>query len=264
MWLLLLGMAWAFSAVVQILDDFEVEVRYELIETLMAFAWVLVLLHVLVLLYFRWCVRRLLAIAGYSKEKAVLAENLNAVAEQEASAWQSEAADSALDNMNRIHAEHEELEHEHKAEHRGILRSDAGLQLVASCLRNVPRILCKKRSVSGPGGVQPGSPDVSLQGFSRKIWHVVVMFMTILNGFFVALMVQGAVYSFDEINDKVGIIPVILIPLPLLINGLLLQKSIFRAFVLICSVIRIDAGTLGRWCTTSVRSWSCEPSLPPR
>ncbi|RAW21216.1 hypothetical protein PC110_g22340, partial [Phytophthora cactorum] len=43
MWLLLLGMAWAFSAVVQILEGYDVDVRYELIETLLAFAWVLVL-----------------------------------------------------------------------------------------------------------------------------------------------------------------------------------------------------------------------------
>ncbi|KAG6620005.1 ATP-dependent RNA helicase dbp4 [Phytophthora cinnamomi] len=246
MWLLLLGMAWAFSAVVRILEDFEVEMRYELIETLMAFAWVLVLLHILVLLYFRWCVRRLLTIAGYSKDKAVLAENLSAVAEEEASIWQSEAADSALDVMNRIHADHEEMEHERKASRRGLLKSDAGLQLVATCFRNVPRICCcKKRSEPRPSGVQPGSPDVALRFFSRKAWHVVVMFLMILNGFFVALLVQGAVYSFDEIYDKVGIFPVILIPLPLMLNGLFLQKSIFRDFVLISSVIRIDASTLG-------------------
>ncbi|KAE8907330.1 hypothetical protein PF008_g28667 [Phytophthora fragariae] len=245
MWLLLLGMAWAFSAVVRILEDFEVDMRYELIEALLAFAWVLVLLHVLVLQYFRRCVRRLLAIAGYSKDKRVLAQNLSAVAEEEARAWQNEAADSALEAMNQIHTDHEEMEHERKAARRGVLKSDAGIQLVASCFRNVSRMFCCQKRLPRPSGVQPGSPTVTLRFFSRKIWHVVVMFMTILNGFLIALLVQGAVYSFDEIYDQVGLVPVVLIPLPLLLNGLLLQKSIFRDFVLISSAIRIDASTLG-------------------
>ncbi|KAL3672255.1 hypothetical protein V7S43_002915 [Phytophthora oleae] len=225
MWLLLLGMAWAFSVVVRILEGFEVEVRYELIETLLAFAWVLVALHLLVLFYFRFCVRRLLAIAGYSKDKAVLAANLSAIAGEEAQAWQSEAAGSALDALNRIHAQLEELEHERKAARRGLLRAD--------------------RSTSRETGVLSDTPDLRLPLFSRKAWHVVVVFMAILNGFFVSLLVMGAVYSFDEIYDKVGIFPVVLIPLPLIINGMFLQKSVFRDFVLISSILRIDASTLG-------------------
>ncbi|GMF49308.1 unnamed protein product [Phytophthora fragariaefolia] len=245
MWLLLLGMAWAFSAVVQILENFEVELRYELIETLMAFAWVLVLLHLLVLLYFRWCVRRLLRIAGYSEDKAVLAKNLRIVAEEEASSWQSEGADSALDIMSQIHAQHEEIEDQRKAGARGLLKSDAGLQLVVSFFRKVFHICCCTKQAAPLNGVQPGSPDISLRFFSHTAWHVAVMFMVILNGFFVALLVQGAVYNFDEIYNQVGLFPVILIPLPLLINGMFLQKDIFRDFVLISSVLRVDAGTLG-------------------
>ncbi|ETN02083.1 hypothetical protein PPTG_16738, partial [Phytophthora nicotianae INRA-310] len=136
MWLLLLGMAWAFSAVVQILEDYDVEVRYELIETLMAFAWVLVLFHILVMLYFRFCVHRLLAIAGYNKDKRALADSLNTVADEEANAWHNEAAESALDMMNRIHAQHEEMEHERKAQRRGLLMGDEGFQLVATFFRN--------------------------------------------------------------------------------------------------------------------------------
>ncbi|KAE9166715.1 hypothetical protein PF005_g29089, partial [Phytophthora fragariae] len=194
MWLLLLGMAWAFSAVVRILEDFEVDMR---------------------------------------------------TSAEEARAWQNEAADSALEAMNQIHTDHEEMEHERKAARRGVLKSDAGIQLVASCFRNVSRMFCCQKRLPRPSGVQPGSPTVTLRFFSRKIWHVVVMFMTILNGFLIALLVQGAVYSFDEIYDQVGLVPVVLIPLPLLLNGLLLQKSIFRDFVLISSAIRIDASTLG-------------------
>ncbi|KAK1932084.1 hypothetical protein P3T76_012584 [Phytophthora citrophthora] len=246
MWLLLLGMAWAFSAVVRILEDFEVEVRYELIETLLAFAWVLVVLHLLVMFYFRFCVRRLLTIAGYSKDKAVLAANLSAIADEEARAWQSEAAGNALDAMNRIHAQHEEIEYERKAARRGLLKVDVGFQLIATCFRNITRVLCcRKRSTSRATGVLSDMPDIRLPLFSRKAWHVVVVFMAILNGFFVALLVMGAIYSFDEIYDKVGIFPVVFIPLPLILNSIFLQKAVFRDFVLISSILRIDASTLG-------------------
>ncbi|KAG4050932.1 hypothetical protein PC123_g13819 [Phytophthora cactorum] len=246
MWLLLLGMAWAFSAVEEILEDFEVEMRYELIETLLAFAWVLVLFHILVMLYFRFCVRRLLSIAGFSEDKSVLAVNLSKIANEEAVAWQNEAAESALDTMNRIYEQHEEVEHERRAQRRGPLKDDAGFQLVVTCFQNTSRILSnKKRSAPRQTGVMPGAPDIRLPLFSRRAWHVVVMFMTILNGFFVALLVMGAVYCFDDIYHQVGIFPVILIPVPLVLNGLFFLKTIFRDFVLICSILHIDASTLG-------------------
>ncbi|KAG3031202.1 hypothetical protein PC110_g17485 [Phytophthora cactorum] len=245
MWLLLLGMAWAFSAVVQILEGYDVDVRYELIETLLAFAWVLVLFHILVMLYFRFCVRRLLAIAGYSEDKQFLAQSLNTVADEETNAWQNEAAESALDTMNKIHAQHEEMEHERKAQRRGLLKGDAGFQLVVTFFRYVARVLCCKKRTARQSGVVPGTPEIRLPFYSRKAWHVVVMFLAILNGFFVALLVMGAVYSFDEIYDQVGIIPVILIPVPLVLNGLFFLKTIFRDFVLISSILRIDASTLG-------------------
>ncbi|KAF4039920.1 Mlo family [Phytophthora infestans] len=132
MWLLLLGMAWAFAAVVQILEDYDVDVRYELIETLLAFAWVLVFFHILVMFYFRFCGHRLLSIAGFSKDNGVLTESLRTVADDEANAWHDEAAERALDMMNRIHAQHEEIEHERKAHRRGLLKGDAGFQLLSS------------------------------------------------------------------------------------------------------------------------------------
>ncbi|POM62068.1 Solute carrier family, facilitated glucose transporter, partial [Phytophthora palmivora] len=52
-------------------------------------------------------------------------------------------------------------------------------------------------------------------------------------------------FAFDEIYDQVGIFPVIMIPLPLVLNSLFLQKAIFRDYVLICCILRIDASTLG-------------------
>ncbi|CAI5737511.1 unnamed protein product [Peronospora destructor] len=245
-WVLVLGMSWALSAVVQILKTFEADVHYELVETLMAFAWMLVLFNILVLLYFRFCKHRLLKIGGYSSKKPLLIVTLNNIAEDEASAWQNEAADSALDAMNRIYAQHEELEHVREAAKGGILKGDAGFELLTTCFRTVMHILSsKKRPAPLPSGVLSESPEIHLPLFSRNAWHVAIMFMTILNAFFVALLAQGAVYSFDDIHEKFGILPVILIPLPLAVNAFFLQKGIFRDFVLISSIVRIDVTVLG-------------------
>ncbi|CAI5724507.1 unnamed protein product [Peronospora effusa] len=246
-WILILGMSWALSAVVQIFENFKINVHYELVETFMVFAWVSVLLNILVLLYFRFCKHRLLKIGGYSTKKPILIGTLNQIAEDEAGAWQHEAADSALDAMNRIHAQHEEMELEQEAEKGGILKGDAGLELLTACFRKVMRILSsKKHSAPRPSnGVLPDSPTIHLPLFWCNAWHVVVTFMTVLNAFFVALLAQGAIYSFDDIYDKFGLLPIILIPLPLVVNGMFLQKGIFRDFVLISSIVRIDVTVLG-------------------
>ncbi|KAF4318599.1 hypothetical protein BBO99_00006555 [Phytophthora kernoviae] len=246
MWLLLLGIAWGLAVVVQILEDLDVDVRYELIEALMVFSWVHVLFHIVVLLYFRSCVHQLLRIAGYSNDKSILAANLNTISQEEATAWQVEAANNALDTMNQVHARQEEIEHRRKAARHRLFQADMGLQLLATCCRNIARLCCcKRRSESQPSVIERASPEIKIRFFSRKAWHVVVMFLMVLNGFFVALLVQGAVYSMDEIYDQVGVIPVILIPLPLILNMTVLQQPIFRYFVIICSVLRLDASTLG-------------------
>ncbi|KAG7394554.1 hypothetical protein PHYBOEH_005008 [Phytophthora boehmeriae] len=246
MWLLLLGMAWALAVVVRILEDYDVDVRYELIEALLAFSWALVLLHIVTLLYLHSCVGQLLEIAGYSDDKSILAVNLNTVSEEEATAWQVEAADSALDTMNQVHAQQEEIEHHRKSSRHRFCQGDTGIQLLATIFRNIARVCCcKRRSNAQLSVIGRESPEIRLRFFSRKAWHVVVMFLMILNAFFIALLVQGAVYSMDEIYDQVGVIPVILIPLPLILNMIVFQQPIFRYFVIICSVLRLDASTLG-------------------
>ncbi|RLN53974.1 hypothetical protein BBJ29_004897 [Phytophthora kernoviae] len=52
-------------------------------------------------------------------------------------------------------------------------------------------------------------------------------------------------YHLDEIYDQVGVFPVILIPLPLVLNTFVLQQPIFRYFVIIGSILHLDASTLG-------------------
>ncbi|KAJ8578445.1 hypothetical protein ON010_g759 [Phytophthora cinnamomi] len=249
MWVLLLAVAWAICGVVAVLDSWEVDLpeSHELVEVLMIFGWVLLVLHLVVLLYFRWCLRQLLDAAGYSDNEAALLDNLRVIAEEEALAWQNEAADTALDTMNRVQDELEEIEDRRNAERHVLLRKDVGLQLVATCCRNMNKIGVAKLRTGGrvPSGVQSGTPHIRIRFFSRKAWHVTVMFLLILNGFFIALLVQCAVYDLDDIYKEFGLLPAILVPLPLVLNTFVFQQRMFRYFVIVCSVLRVESNTLG-------------------
>ncbi|KAG7394552.1 hypothetical protein PHYBOEH_005006, partial [Phytophthora boehmeriae] len=249
MWLLLLAVAWMICGFVAILEKNDVDLpeSHELVEVFVAFAWMLVGLHVVVLFYFRYCMQQLLQAAGYSDDDATLIENVRAIAGVEAGAWQNEAADNALDAMNRVQEELEEVEDQRNARRHALLHKDIGLQLVATCCRNIRQTSVEKKKHSDRAltGVQPGSPAICIRFFSRKAWHVVVMFLLILNGFFIALFVQCAVYDLDDVYGEFGLVPAIMVPLPLALNTLILHQKIFRYFVMTCSILRVDSTTLG-------------------
>ncbi|GMF22339.1 unnamed protein product [Phytophthora fragariaefolia] len=248
MWILLLVVAWTICSFVAILDSWELDLpaSHELVEVFVLFAWVLVVFHIAVLLYFSYCLRQLLSAAGYSENETTLVDNLRAIAEEETAAWRSEAADTALDTMNRVQDELEEIEDRRNAERHVLLRKDVGLQLVATCCRNMNRIrIPMLRMDRIPSGVQTASPHINIRFFSRKFWHVAVMFLLILNGFFIALLVQCAVYDLDDIYEEFGLLPAILVPLPLILNTFVFQQRMFRYFVIVCSVLRVDPNTLG-------------------
>ncbi|CAI5737487.1 unnamed protein product [Peronospora destructor] len=246
MWILLLAVAWMLCGFLSALHKMNVDLpeSHELVQVFVIFASGLVVLHVVVLLYFRWCVRQLLRAAGHSNDETTLVDNLQQIAHDEADAWQSEAADSALSTMNRIQEELEEIEDCRNAARHALLRKDVGLQLVATCCRNLNQIgHVKLRRL--PSGVQPESPNIHIRFFSRKAWHVVVMFMLIINGFFIALLVQCAVYDLDDIYEDFGFFHAIVVPLPLVLNTFVFQHRMFRYFVIICSILRVDGNTLG-------------------
>ncbi|RLN56730.1 hypothetical protein BBP00_00007849 [Phytophthora kernoviae] len=243
MWLLLLLVAWAICGLV---DIFEEKVRYELIKAFTMFAWALLLLHIAVLFYFRSCVRKLLNIAGYSNDNVILEANLRSIATEEADSWKNEAAHDALDTMNQIQEQQEEMEQSRHAKRHALLKNDIGFQLLATCGRQIS-LMCsaKERLADVSSTVQSDSPEIEIRFFSRKAWHVFVMFLMMLNGFFIALLVQCAIYSLDEIYDNFGVAPAVVVPLPMILNALVLQQPIFRYFVIVCSILRLDANTLG-------------------
>lgn len=248
MWVLLLAVAWAIYGVLELLHRLEVDLPedQELVQVFVVFAWALIIAHVAVLLYLHSCLQRLLRTAGYSDDEQILMENLQVIAEEEAAAWQNETADNALDTMNRVHEELEEMEDERNARVHSLLQKDEGLQLVATCWRKINHVNhAKGQSHRALSGAIRSPPALNLRFFSRKAWHLVVMFLFILNGFYIALLVQCAVFELDDIYEKFGLAPAVMVPLPLFLNTFVLQRRIFRIFVTVCSLLRVEATTLG-------------------
>ncbi|KAK1932077.1 hypothetical protein P3T76_012577 [Phytophthora citrophthora] len=226
MWLLVLTVAWAICGLLSVLEG------VKLVKLLTISSWILVLLHCLVLVYLRWCVHQILATAGYSTDNHILCANLAAVADEEISAWESESAENALDMMHRVHELQEEMEHE---------RNDKGFTNWCKCFTSSKA----DKILKSPRHENPGSNDMKIRFFSSGFWHVVVKLLLALNGFFVALFVQCALYNLDEISQELGMIIAISVPFPMLVNTLVLQQFIFRDFTLLCTVLHLNANALG-------------------
>ncbi|KAE8907493.1 hypothetical protein PF005_g9860 [Phytophthora fragariae] len=217
MWVLLLLVAWGVCGLAELLEDIT------LIKLLVVFSWILVLLHVVMMIYLRSCVRQLFALAGYSKDRIVLSTNLAAVAEQEASVWENISVYDAIETMNQVLDVNEQAQYDRKL-------------TAATLWSNISSI--------GEFGHSRES-GINIRFFSRKIWQAAVTFAMTLNGFFIALFVQCSLYNLDEIYKELGLVAAVMVPLPMLLNALVLQPYIFSEFVLVCSVLRIDTTALG-------------------
>lgn len=231
MWVVLLIVAWSICGLLEVIKtlDSDMPESHELVEAFMMFAWVLLLLHALVLLYFRSCVHHLLHAAAFSNDKATLVANLSAIADEEAETWRNEEADKALEVMGAIQEHHEELEFQRRSS------KIAGHKQV--------RHENEKRRESF-SGVMPGSPSIEIRFFSHKAWHIGVMLLLTLNGFLITLFVQCAVYDMDDVYEDFGTLPTVMVPLPLVINSFFLQRRIFYDFVIVSNMLRIDSHTL--------------------
>ncbi|CAI5737484.1 unnamed protein product [Peronospora destructor] len=246
MWLVLLAVAWGICGLLNLFETLDTEMpeREELVQAFMIVAWVLLLLHVMVFLYFRSCVDHLLRSAALANDKTVLMENLNAIAKDEAKAWLNEEADKALEVMSFIQEQHEEIEAERVQHQRKLCKTEGRIGAFFHQLSGFIRSDSKSKESESMDGVVPGSPTIDIQYFSYKAWHVSVVLLLILNGFFITLFLQCAMYDLDEIYDNFGALPTALVPLPLLLNALFFQRRIFYDFVIVSSTLRINSHTL--------------------
>uniref|UniRef100_H3H6E2 Uncharacterized protein n=1 Tax=Phytophthora ramorum TaxID=164328 RepID=H3H6E2_PHYRM len=238
MWVALLLVAWTICGLLEVLKTLDTDLpeSHELVEAFMMMAWVLLLLHIMVFFYFRSCMHELLHAAAYSDNKTTLVSNLSAIADEEAHAWQNEEADKALEVMSSIQEHHEELEYRRIQSQR---KRNSTFQRVVNYFKDEKEVA--RDSLSG---VVAGSPSLEFRSFSQKGWHIGVMLLLILNGFLITLFVQCAVYDLDDIYEDFGTLPAVMVPLPLVVNAVFLQRHIFYDFVIVSNILRIDSHTL--------------------
>ncbi|ETK75835.1 hypothetical protein L915_17619, partial [Phytophthora nicotianae] len=243
MWVVLLAVAWAICGILNVLEalDADIPERQELVEAFMFVAWILLLVHLMVFLFFRSCVHYLLRVAGFNDDKKILIENLNTIAQEEGKAWQNEEADKALEIMSSIQEQHEEFEYQRVRRQRKLLQQ--GLYHRTAATMGIAHKSSEKLSES-INGVVPDSPKIDIRFFSYKAWHVSVILLLVLNGFLITLFVQCAVYDLDEIYEDFGALATVLVPLPLVLNALYFQRHILYDFVVVSSTVRIDSHTL--------------------
>ncbi|KAF4039939.1 hypothetical protein GN244_ATG07885 [Phytophthora infestans] len=243
MWLVLLAVAWAICGILNILEalDAEMPERQKLVEAFMFVAWILLLVHLMVFLFFRSCVHYLLRIAAFNEDKKILIKNLNTIAEEEAKAWQNEEADKALEIMSSIQEQHEEYEYQ-RVQRQRKLHQQGFYHRTAATMGFAHETSGKL--FESINGVVPESLKIDIRFFSYKAWHVSVILLLILNGFLITLFVQCALYDLDEIYEDFGVLATVLVPLPLALNALYFQRHIFYDFVVVSSTLRIDSHTL--------------------
>ncbi|KAF1331497.1 Atp-dependent RNA helicase dbp4, partial [Globisporangium splendens] len=251
-WIMLLGIAWGLEGVSKLIYEAgETKQGFSIVLAFQGLSWFLVVLHILTLVYLEWGIRRLRRKASeHAGEKhRDRLECLKEVARQENETVDHEIAMDAIARME--HVREREQKKKVKRSRFFLTRHDTGFQLVAMICRNLFYCLCccfrkKKQSIKSAGNVDEdametgASNSIQLSGFSRKVWHFVVMSLLMINGFFFALFCQCIAYQYKKIYDDNGVAPLVFTPLPILINWILLQPRIIRTFIVISSITRVD------------------------
>ncbi|TYZ66016.1 hypothetical protein PybrP1_010407, partial [[Pythium] brassicae (nom. inval.)] len=269
-WCLLIAVAWGLEgalAGVRSFHEGDSEPR-ALVFVFVAFAWTLVGVHCAVAYYFKLCLLQLLASAGYGASAVGRIASLRCIGQEEKHAWDCELAVDALDAMQRVQETEEARQSKMKYHRHHLVEADTGLQLLATCFRHARRHLLAEREHAASGGGSVSSAEslqdaeslerqqqqqqnhrhalapIEIRWFSRKAWHFIVIFLLMLNGFYLALLCQCILYQLGAVQREFGWSVTLLIPLPLALNTVVLQPRIFRSFMIVCSIFRVHTKAL--------------------
>ncbi|DAZ97764.1 TPA: LOW QUALITY PROTEIN: hypothetical protein N0F65_009044 [Lagenidium giganteum] len=255
-WIMLLSVAWLLQGFASLLHEVAHDKRpFAILVAFTLFSWSSVLLNIGVAFYFRSAIQKLVAHVSKHDDERQLLECLNAVAEEETATVNREMALEAITAMEHAR-EAERATFESQNEHDGLLDHDEGFQLIRPWLQKLG--FCRPKSddegidamkmshleAAHPRKSSADPEDMHLKWFSRKAWHFAIMLMLMLNGFFMALFFQCVLYQLRTIDHEYGIVFMLIIPLPMIVNILFFQPLILRDFILISSVLRLDCAAL--------------------
>lgn len=91
----------------------------------------------------------------------------------------------------------------------------------------------------------PPRPELTIKYFQPGLWHYIVKVLLMINGFFCALFFQLIMHRLVRNYRLIGVTELVG-PLPLLINMLCIQPSMFRHLVLVSSVFQVDVVALNQ------------------
>ncbi|KAF1326535.1 hypothetical protein FI667_g8407, partial [Globisporangium splendens] len=257
-WILLVIIAWSLDGATVFLEgvDHEVE-QHAVVSMFIVFAWALVIFHFLVDQYLSMAKKKIMAAAGYHSRQDVV-RCLQQIALEEAQMLSNELAMDAIEVMQSV-LEEQEAKQGHTHGHHNAFADDTGFQLIKNCFRRIFRCTSHVDSASHQPELEAAFhahttatattsstpvPKVQIRFFSRTGLHFIVKFILMVNGFYFALMCQCVLYEMGDIYKTFGIIPVILVPLPLLINMVVFQPKICRKFILVSCIFRVEVSTL--------------------
>lgn len=222
--------------------------HYALAVVFAIYSWMLLLFHLVTLHVFERFLDKLLHKAGVNG-KTTLLERLHQVAIEEATNLSSEVTAHAIQRMEDVLEEEQVKQHKR---HHHLIAHDQGFQLMAICYRNI-KSPSKKRAGHDDHPPAPAASvhddpaaledEVKLRGFSRKAWHFTLKAFLILNGLYIALFVQTMVSHMTSFTTAIGILPTLLIPLPLVVNWFV-QTDLMRKFILVSSLSKVHVDTL--------------------
>ncbi|RHY25139.1 hypothetical protein DYB32_008505, partial [Aphanomyces invadans] len=167
-----------------------------------------------------------------------MAEALSHVVQYEAS-LPPMPPQEAIDNMRRIADELSDDSHDaHFLAH--LFAHD----LLCGLLGTLGRRMKRRRSPSPttPKGKLHGVGSLHLPYFSRKLVHVLIQLLFVMNGFYYALFINCVLYL-DGFNGM-AVIKAALVVIPLLLNTFVVAPKITREFSIINSLFRVDAHKL--------------------
>jgi hypothetical protein len=287
MWLLLLGVAWVIDGAIVLLqrvDGFHAE-SHAIVLVFLIFSWSLVALHVLVAVFFRNGIVKLLRVEGLTHQQTTVA-CLEAIALEENAALHNEMASDALLVMQEVQerqdAKYSAMKRQRRGKHRYLVERGTGFQLLATAGRHAvdwfvqfrrgetkPRVHSDALSTvtadtpttsidfSPTPHHHPQEPNrrgsaelsVQIQWLSRKAWQFVVMVIVMLNGLYLALLCQCIFYQLGLLStysSPLRAVIVVGLPLPVIINMVLLQPQILRNFMIVASILQVDVATLSK------------------
>ncbi|KAJ0398720.1 hypothetical protein P43SY_004137 [Pythium insidiosum] len=250
-WALLLGLAWALEGTSWLwLSIGGTSEPRAIVASYVVFSWALLVLHIAVSLYFRHCLKLMLRAGGLTSDRDTIS-CLRAIADEEATVLGSELAGEALEKMQEIQERQEALRRKRQRYH--VVEKDKGLQIIAMCCRRLGR-LCRPsapedplpahRSSTSQVRARRGLAPLPIPWFSCKVYHFVVMFLLMVNGFYLALLLQCVAYQMTDLVHDFGFLTVLCIPLPLVLNTIVFQPRIFRRYIIVASIYRVDVDTL--------------------